>query len=304
MGKTKSYVDPETINQHQGYFSNQTAPKTKTKNQYMPGRNAIPPVEEQSIEMLLKQIFLRFRRTWISLRFQFHSKTLGVFRHNLAMKLGFLLLAGYFLLSTERNVANLFSNPSAFLFGEKNARYASVGEARMDVGSSGFGKSVSWEKNQAAPIGVSGLSEEQALDYIERYRKIAQAEMEKFGIPASISLAQGLVESRGGLSTLARRNNNHFGMKCFSKRCAKGHCSNFTDDHHKDFFRIYKNSWESWRAHSEMLASGRYTSLQKYGKDYQKWAYGLKNLGYATDKTYAEKLIGMVERYDLQKFDR
>ncbi len=144
----------------------------------------------------------------------------------------------------------------------------------------------------------------QTDEYIRRFAKTAVQEMHKFGIPASISLAQGLVESRYGTSTLAVRNNNHFGMKCFSKKCRDGHCSNFGDDHHKDFFRIYKTPWDSWRAHSLMLANGRYARLKKFGKNYRKWAQGLENLGYATDRSYAEKLIGVIERYDLHRFDR
>ncbi len=128
--------------------------------------------------------------------------------------------------------------------------------------------------------------------------------MEKYGIPASISLAQGLIESRAGSSKLAVNNNNHFGIKCFSRHCRKGHCTNFTDDTHKDFFRKFPSPWESWRAHSQLLSSGRYTKLRKNGRDYRKWAYGLKSIGYATDRTYAEKLIGIIERYELYKYDR
>ena len=90
--------------------------------------------------------------------------------------------------------------------------------------------------------------------------------MEKYGIPASISLAQGLIESRAGSSKLAVNNNNHFGIKCFSRHCRKGHCTNFTDDTHKDFFRKFPSPWESWRAHSQLLSSGRYTKLRKNGR--------------------------------------
>ncbi len=157
--------------------------------------------------------------------------------------------------------------------------------------------------NSLAPASVSELNEQMILAYVERYHKVAVGEMDQFGIPASISLAQGLIESRSGTSILARKNNNHFGMKCFSKKCANGHCSNHTDDHHKDFFRIYKSSWESWRAHSHMLRSGRYSVLQKYGKDYRRWAKGLRDLGYATDKSYDQKLIGIIEKFKLNKFD-
>ncbi|GEM_PF-525187 len=143
----------------------------------------------------------------------------------------------------------------------------------------------------------------QAKAYIRRFRKVARTEMQKFGIPASVKMAQALVESRAGSSRLARENNNHFGIKCFSKSCKKGHCSNFSDDHHKDFFRIYASAWESWRAHSLMLTQGRYRKLLAYGKDYRKWAKGLKDLGYATAPNYAQTLIQTIEQYELWRLD-
>ncbi|MBU6342692.1 MAG: glucosaminidase domain-containing protein, partial [Bacteroidetes bacterium] len=99
-------------------------------------------------------------------------------------------------------------------------------------------------------------------------------------------------------------NNNHFGIKCFSRKCKKGHCSNFTDDTHKDFFRIFNNPWESWRAHSQMISSGRYAKLKKFGFDYKRWARGLQSIGYATDPNYADKLIGVIEKYELNRYDR
>lgn len=159
-------------------------------------------------------------------------------------------------------------------------------------------------KNEAAPLAAKDLPETDADAYITRFERIARAEQAKFGIPASISLAQGLIESRAGNSKLSKRNNNHFGMKCFSRQCRSGHCSNFTDDTHKDFFRVYKNAWESWRAHSEMISSGRYAKLKKNGLNYRAWAFGLKAVGYATDRTYAEKLIGVIERHKLYEYDR
>ena len=129
-------------------------------------------------------------------------------------------------------------------------------------------------------------------------------EMKKFGIPASVKMAQGLLESNAGTSKLATKNNNHFGIKCFSKSCGKGHCSNFHDDHHKDFFRIYKSAWESWRSHSKMIVSGRYKALLKHGNDYKAWAQDLKELGYATDSRYTEKLVETIEKYQLYHLDQ
>lgn len=137
-------------------------------------------------------------------------------------------------------------------------------------------------------------------NYIKRHKGIAKAEEEKFGIPASITLAQGLLESDAGGSRLARNNNNHFGIKCFSTTCTKGHCVNYTDDTHKDFFRNYESAWGSFRGHSLLLQKPRYESLYQLKKsDYKGWAHGLRKAGYATDKRYGEKLIKIIEVLDL-----
>lgn len=160
-------------------------------------------------------------------------------------------------------------------------------------------------ENEAEPVHVAAASADPAVrEYIKRFARIAQLEQKKFGIPASISLAQGLVESRAGTSKLARTANNHFGIKCFSKKCGRGHCLNYHDDHAKDFFRKFSSAWESWRAHSKVLSEGRYKKLHQYGLDYRKWAQGLERVGYATDRQYAEKLIGVIETNELHKYDR
>ena len=165
------------------------------------------------------------------------------------------------------------------------------------------------EKTHTKEQGATKIKTERQkrqLEYVKRFAKTAQAEMEKFGIPASIKLAQGLLETDAGRSPLASKNNNHFGIKCFSKRCKKKHCSNFSDDSHKDFFRIYSTAWESYREHSKMLTSSqRYQHLLSLPfSDYKAWAVGLQQAGYATDKRYAEKLIGLIEELDLQQLDK
>ncbi len=140
--------------------------------------------------------------------------------------------------------------------------------------------------------------------YVERFASVAISEMKKYGIPASITLAQGIVETNAGSSTLATKHNNHFGMKCFSKKCKKGHCTNFSDDSHKDFFVRYESAWFSFRAHSELLSGKRYRPLHEFSiKDYKSWAKGLKKAGYATDPSYADKLIKTIEELELYKYD-
>lgn len=298
MGQTKKYTEPETYKPQQGY-SPAAGSRRYRRPSASPGRIVQEAQEALPLPVLLRHIIHRLRRSWIALRFQANRYSLGVFRKQALLKLGFLSFAAYFML--------FYENGPALISGESKQSEQGVGTAiEWGVGEEGAkSKPVKWQgKNEAAPVGASSLTAEMTNDYIERFSKIAIGEMEKFGIPASISLAQGLIESRAGTSKLAVNNNNHFGIKCFSRHCAKGHCTNFTDDTHKDFFRKFKSPWESWRAHSQLLASGRYAKLQKYGRDYRKWAYGLKSIGYATDRTYAEKLIGIIERFDLHQYDR
>lgn len=157
---------------------------------------------------------------------------------------------------------------------------------------------------KTAPVRIEPDTRKRQEAYARRYAALAQGEMKRYGIPASITLAQGILEANAGASPLATTANNHFGMKCFSKSCRRGHCRNFEDDSHKDFFRIYPNVWESYRAHSILLQKPRYKSLYKLPKkDYTAWAHGLKKAGYATDPGYAEKLIGLIETLQLHQYD-
>ena len=143
------------------------------------------------------------------------------------------------------------------------------------------------------------------LAYVSRYGGLARRQMTEHGIPASITMAQGLLESGVGESTLARNNNNHFGLKCFSKTCTKGHCSNHSDDHHKDFFRIFATPEDSYEAHATLLQKERYRPLFRLDDtDYQGWARGLSKAGYATDPRYADKLIALIENLGLYRLDK
>lgn len=150
------------------------------------------------------------------------------------------------------------------------------------------------------------LALEKCRDYVARFAPVAIAEMHKYGIPASIVLAQGLLESDAGESKLARSTNNHFGIKCFSNRCKKGHCINFSDDSHKDFFIKYNNIWSSYRAHSQFLKNSRRFShlFNLDTQDFRNWARGLAKSGYATDKKYGEKLIALILNLHLHDFDQ
>jgi len=141
------------------------------------------------------------------------------------------------------------------------------------------------------------------LDYISTYYPMAIEQMNKFGIPASITLAQGLLESGAGNSELTRKGNNHFGIKCGSGW--KGPKTYHDDDAENECFRKYKNAYESYEDHSLFLTrSPRYATLFTLKEtDYKGWAKGLKRCGYATNPVYAEKLIGIIEDYKLYRYD-
>lgn len=139
--------------------------------------------------------------------------------------------------------------------------------------------------------------------YIDEYKALAVAEMKRVGIPASITIAQGILESSNGNSYLATVGNNHFGVKCHDDWSGK---KIYVDDDLPDeCFRKYKSVYESFIDHSNFLTrKGRYSSLFTLDPlDYQNWAKGLKKAGYATDPQYAKKLISLIERYQLHKFD-
>lgn len=139
--------------------------------------------------------------------------------------------------------------------------------------------------------------------YIDRYADMAVEQMKSYGIPASITLAQGLLESAAGTSRLATRGNNHFGIKVGGTW--KGPYMLADDDAPNEKFRVYKSVRESYEDHSVFLRCGRrYASLfQLDPTDYKGWAHGLKKAGYATHPHYAHSLISLIECYDLHRFD-
>jgi LysM repeat protein len=164
------------------------------------------------------------------------------------------------------------------------------------------------------PLGLSAQLSQDQLDYIDRYKDIAIKEMERAGIPASIKLAQGILESDAGKSYLARNGNNHFGIKCGSDWNGKK-VYRKDDDYDEEgrliesCFRGYRTPEAAYIAHSEFLRDPR--KAFRYGflfrldpTDYKRWAQGLKQAGYATSATYPEKLISLIERYELYQYDR
>ena len=141
-------------------------------------------------------------------------------------------------------------------------------------------------------------------DYITLYAPLAVESMKNYGIPASIKLAQGILESGSGNGTLCRTANNHFGIEC--KEEWTGESVAHTDDAPDECFRKYPSALDSYNDHSEFLANRSfYRNLFTLDKsDYKAWANGLKKAGYATDPRYPQKLISIIERYKLYEYDR
>lgn len=208
--------------------------------------------------------------------------------------------------------------------------------------SQGTGVRVNRAPQQTAPLlgWVPGAEwNMDAMAYINRFKGVAKAEQRLYGIPAGISMAQGLLETNNGKSFLAKTARNHFGIKCKQLNCLPGHCVNLDDDTHKDFFICYVNAWSSWRHHSVILSNNRYKCLKAdqpiswknaakvcgYGpktKHYQRgeqlwasaaanwsnldvrYAYGLQALGYATQSSYAKGLLSKLNTFNLSALTR
>lgn len=160
------------------------------------------------------------------------------------------------------------------------------------------------EETKTVVVPVDVPYSQRVANYIAEYKPIAKEEMLQYGIPASIKLAQGILESGAGAGELTMKANNHFGIKCHTGW--EGDSVYHDDDERGECFRKYTDPKYSFRDHSLFLTQrSRYKDLFKLRKDdYVGWAKGLRKAGYATDPRYPEKLIGIIERYNLQEFDR
>ncbi|NJN78854.1 MAG: glucosaminidase domain-containing protein [Saprospiraceae bacterium] len=134
--------------------------------------------------------------------------------------------------------------------------------------------------------------------YIKRFSHVAVEEMKEFGIPASITLAQALLHGQAGTGDLSTKANNHFSITCGSSWTEK------TYEIQGICYRFYPSSWQGFRDHSELITKGRFTDLKQYSStDYKKWAVGLQEKAYSTDKGYAELLMKIIKDFNLDRFD-
>jgi flagellum-specific peptidoglycan hydrolase FlgJ len=188
-------------------------------------------------------------------------------------------------------------------------------------------------KNRQILVQPVVVPDDETTKYVKRYALMAHHEFQKSGVPASVTLAQGILESRIGTSLLAIKANNHFGRKCQIGHHDKKHCINYSDDYPTDRFKKYATVGSSFADHSLVVTSGRYEPLtarkpcswivarptkhkesvnkikwqmavKSWNKPHIRWAYGLDALGYATDEKYASNLIRIINRYKLTRYDK
>ena len=184
--------------------------------------------------------------------------------------------------------------------------YKPTGQKQSDTEPQKPKISVSNQDNSAVVLEATTrvkVTTQMVLAYIEQYKEIAKDNMVKTGIPSSITLGQAILESGAGTGPLSIQANNHFGIKCHTGWT--GESVRHDDDAEQECFRKYQHPSESYRDHSLFLTSRpRYSNLFKLDKgDYESWAKGLKAAGYATDVKYPDKLIGLIERFELYSFD-
>lgn len=223
---------------------------------------------------ILHKLWVGFSKLLIALKYQFHRLTAGIFTNIRLPWYKIAFIAIVLLIVTKKDIQ--------FSINMK-APLAGLSEAAANGSQMNLAQPISLRQTTEAEATPLQVDEQKAHGYIRRFSKVAAAEMEKFGIPASVKMAQGLLESLAGEHPQARQANNHFGFPL------AGH--------------QYNSAWENWRAHS-LLLSNEYPGLFKAGQNYKQWARALEQSGYTNDSQYAQKLIELIEKFQLYNLDQ
>jgi len=265
---------------------------TYTRTEHLDGveeATVVYDATDPELEELLKKVGNYFKEKFILWKKEAYEKYYPILVNTRLpwAKLGVIAVLVFVCLKDDMNFNMALRSPLSLFSGVEHSQLTA--KARPT-------------KNELAPVSSAQLNIKRTKDFIQEYKQVAVDEMKLFGVPASIKMAQAIIESRAGRSRLALESQNFFGIKC-RRKCKGCTCRNYHDDDVYDMFRVFESSWESWREHSKLLSLPRYKKLQAHGKDYKKWAHGLKAAGYATDKRYAEKLIGVIQKYKLYELD-
>ncbi len=245
-------------------------------------------LDSVTFKLIFRRMVQHIRKYVVALNNLFHKTTLGVFSRSKFPYAQLTLLALIIFVLTKKDLHFQMSMNAPLA---KIMTAADAPNPRKEVEQLSMVKPIKFvEAKKENKVVVEAYdidfkpSEVEA--YIKRFGKVAMAEQQKYGIPASIKMAQGLLESRAGRSEAAQENNNHFGVPLGSKS--------------------YESAWINWRTHSHYLtdASSPYSPLLKFGIDYKKWARGLKDLGYSRSNNYDQLLIELIEKYEMFRLDK
>ena len=212
-------------------------------------------------------------KLWVALRYQFHRLTAGAFSNIRLPWYKIALVAIVLLIVTKKDIQfsiNMKAPLSALSSGGESGSQMSLAQP------------IALWQQENGPAGYQ-IDEQKAQAYIKRFSKVAASEMEKFGIPASVKMAQALLESAAGEHPRARQANNHFGLPL--------------DGQH------YDSAWENWRSHS-LLLQREYPSLFQAESDYKQWARALEKSAYSNDRHYGDKLIELIDKFQLYHLDQ
>ncbi len=232
-----------------------------------------------SVWEVLKRLQIVLGRMIVALKYQFHKYTAGAFSN---------IKFPWFKLGVAAIVVFIFTQKDIqFTINMKNPETALDADGQAIDNEAGMAQSVrlmETRERKETPSSESWneLDEQHIRTYINRFRKVARSEMNKFGIPASIKMAQGILESRAGKHAAVKQSNNHFGVPMSGK--------------------VYESAWANWRAHSIFINEG-YKEALHFDNSYKKWATYLQEAGYSKDRKYAQKLISLIEQYRLYELD-
>lgn len=240
-------------------------------------------LDHLTFQLLFRKLMQSMKRLITVLQFCFHRLTFGAFnRYKLSwFQLAVLAFAVFIFFKKDFHFQVRMKSPVA----NSTATPASSDAEHMSLASSIPWLNSSSSASKETGIPLPQLNATKVESYIKRFAKVAIMEQEKFGIPASIKMAQGLLESQAGQSSLAKQTNNHFG-KVFSSES-------------------FGTAWESWRAHSQMMTheNSQYRSLLRYGKDYKSWAAGLESMHYSDYANYGKAIVELIEEYEMFRLD-
>jgi flagellum-specific peptidoglycan hydrolase FlgJ len=248
------------------------------KNHYY---TPLPPI---TFSFLLRKLLQGLRKIWVAIYYRFDrhvSSLLGRLRLPW-YRIGLIALAAFILTQKDLQFSlNMRAPLTGATHGDQQGRAVRTHTSE----EMGLAQPLALKNNSALSFkaaSLNDLDEDRAKAYIKRFSKVAVAEMEKFGIPASINMAQAIVESWAGSHPAVRQNNNHFGAPLSDQ--------------------LFESAWENWRAHSQLLRNA-YPALLQTGNSYKKWARALQKARYNKDRSYDDKLIDVIEKYQLYLLD-